>query len=49
MVNRSTLPSDEGVMPRSDLWMAFSMFPIWEASHGWITSVFGSGTDSEAS
>src|SRR5262245_36931239 len=49
MMSRTTLPSDDGVMARSDLWMAFSMFPICDASQGWMTMVLGSGTDTDAS
>ena len=43
MVSRITLPSLLGVRPRSDFWIAFSIALIWLASHGWITSVRGSG------
>jgi hypothetical protein len=45
---RITLPSLIGVRPRSDFMMAFSTTPIWAASHGWITSVLASGTETVA-
>ena len=48
MVSRMSLPSFTGVRPRSDFWIAFSITPIWPASHGWIASVRASGVDTEA-
>ncbi len=48
MLRRMTLPSLLGVSPRSDFRMAFSMAGICDVSHGWMTSVLGSGTESEA-
>jgi hypothetical protein len=42
---RMTEPSLEGVTPRSDCRIAFSIAPKSERSHGWMTSIRGSGTE----
>ena len=38
-------PSFCGLMPRSEAWIAFSMALSSEPSHGWMTSVRGSGEE----
>src|SRR3954469_16356105 len=42
--SRTTLPSFDGVRPRSDSWIAFSIALIELGSNGWIVSIRGSGT-----
>jgi hypothetical protein len=42
--SRIILPSFEGVRPRSDSWIAFSIVLIELGSKGWIVSIRGSGT-----
>ena len=47
MVRRSSLPSFMGVMPRSDLLMAFSISFSCPISQGWMVMVRASGTETE--
>ena len=39
-----SLPSFDGVRPRSDSWIARSICLIDDGSNGWIVSIRGSGT-----
>ena len=43
-----TLPSLDGVIPRSEDWMALSMAEMADLSKGWITNRRGSGSDIDA-
>ena len=47
--NRITLPSFDGVRPRSEDMMAFSIADTAFLSKGWMTRRRGSGTENEAS
>jgi hypothetical protein len=47
--SRITLPSFEGVMPRSLAMIAFSIEPIAFLSNGCTSRVRGSGTENDAS
>jgi len=47
--SRMILPSLLGVMPRSELRMAFSMAAMPDTSHGWMTMRLGSGVEMVAS
>ena len=47
--SRIIFPSFEGVSPRSDSWIAFSIARIELGSNGWIVSIRGSGTPIVAS
>ena len=48
MLMRMTRPSLEGVMPRSDLEMAFSMAAMALVSYGWTITVRESGAEMPA-
>ena len=48
MDRRITLPSLTGVRPRSDFWMARSIFTRVLWSQGWISRVRPSGTETLA-
>ena len=45
---RICLPSFCGLMPRSDVWIAFSIALSSEPSHGWMDSERGSGVETAA-
>ena len=46
--SRTSLPSLDGVRPRSDSWMARSMFLIAPGSKGWTTRSRASGAEIDA-